>query len=120
MSETNFKLHSDKFKSMQLTSGGAIVAGSMDKVNDTVGVYPVAAAASGEKMGFIFECERITLPKSAGSDTGGAAGAKVYFDNTAKKVTCVASGNTLCGRLIEDADDDDTEAKIAFNGAVAA
>lgn len=113
------KLHSDKFRSMKVTLGGTVTAGAMAKIQDTVGAYALAGD-SGDEVGFIFGCERITLPKNAGSDTGGSAGAKVYFDGSTKKITAVSSGNTLCGRLIEDADDADTEAKVCLNGDLAA
>lgn len=119
MSATAFELRTDKFKSMKLTLGGTKAAGALDKVNDTVGVYPVGGG-SGDQVAFIYSAEKVYVPKDAGSDTGGDAGAKAYFNNSTKKVTAVSSGNTLCGRFLEDAADADTYATIDLNGEVAA
>lgn len=49
------------------------------------------------------------LPKATGAIT---AWAKVYWDNSAKKVTTVVSGNTFVGYAIAVAASNDTEAKI--------
>jgi predicted RecA/RadA family phage recombinase len=48
-----------------------------------------------------------------------AAGAKVYWDNTAKRVTNVASGNTLVGVAVHAVGGgaDETIGRVRLNGA---
>jgi len=52
------------------------------------------------------------LDKSTGAGTAVAQGAKAYWDNSAKKVTGVASGNTHIGYGIVASVDGDTSAVI--------
>jgi len=120
MAETALKLRSPNFKSMLVTApSGGYTAGQMVKVQDTVGV--IVEAIDATKTGsMIYNCEKIVVPKTAGSGITFAVGDKVYFDASAGKVTNVASGNTLCGRANEAGAADDSEIEITLNGDVAA
>lgn len=53
-----------------------------------------------------------SLAKSTGASTGGAQGAKAYWDNSAKKITAVASGNTHVGYFTETCADGDALCKM--------
>jgi predicted RecA/RadA family phage recombinase len=70
-----------------VASGDGVLIGAM---------FGVAATAAAETKEFELCTEGVfELPKKS-ADTP-AAGAKVYWDNTAKEVTTTASGNTLIG-----------------------
>ena len=56
------------------------------------------------------------LTKSSGSNTGGAQGARAYWDDTAKAITAVSTSNTLVGVFAVIAADGDTVARIRLNG----
>lgn len=73
---------------------GSTVAEGAPVVLDTTGVFRIAKA------------------------TGGAltVGQAVFFDNTAKKVTGTATGNTLIGAALEEAGSDATTAVVRLNG----
>lgn len=113
------KLRSPDFESITVVLGATKLAGAMDKVEDTVGVY-VNGGESGDKDALITRCPKIVLPKTAGSLIAFDKGGKVYFDNTAKKVTSVSGGNTLCGRANEAAATTAEEVEVNFNGMVEA
>ena len=110
--------HSD-FDSVIVTLAATKTAGAMDKIEDTVGIY-VNGGASGAKDAFITRCSAVVLPKTDGSLISFTKGDKVYFDDTAKKVTNQSEGNTLIGRANEDAATTATEVEVNFNGAIAA
>lgn len=70
-------------------SGAGLLVGAMFGVAayDALSGAEVEAAIKGQ----------FSLVKATGAGTGGAQGAKAYWDNSAKKVTAVASGNTAIG-----------------------
>jgi predicted RecA/RadA family phage recombinase len=120
MAITGIQLRSSKWRALTYTvAGSAVTAGAMTKLNDTVGVY-FESKSVGEDVAFVYEAEKILLPKAAGSGLTIAQGAKVYFDNSAKTITPTSGGNTLCGRCVVAADADDTTVLVDFNGACAA
>lgn len=45
-------------------------------------------------------------------------GAKVYWDNTARKLTTTASGNTLVGCVTEAKANGDTTARVLLDGVI--
>jgi predicted RecA/RadA family phage recombinase len=52
------------------------------------------------------------------SSDAGAQGAKVYWDNTNKRCTVSASGNTLIGALTKAKVADETTMRVRLNGTV--
>ena len=58
------------------------------------------------------------LDKSTGTGTGGAPGQLAYWDNTAKAITAVATGNTKVGCFFLTAADADVSAAVKLNGTV--
>lgn len=120
MAETNLKLRSSIFASMQVTAPTAgYTAGDMVKVEDTVGVIAETKAATLAAV-LIYKCEKIIVPKVAATGITFAAGDKVYYNATSGAVTSTASGATLCGRALEAAAWNDDEVLIDLNGNVAA
>jgi hypothetical protein len=100
-------------KTMKLTTGEneSLSAGEMTKVHDTIGVVVEDAAPNSEFV-LVYEAEKLVAPKATGQGISLAAGDNVYYDASAKKVTNAASGNTLCGKALEDAGEDDSEVLI--------
>lgn len=91
-----------------LASGQGVLVGAL------FGVATNAAAqgASVEiKRTGVFELPAVT------ADTG-ALGAKIYWDNTARKLTTTATNNTLVGCLAAAKDGDDTTAVVLLDGVV--
>jgi predicted RecA/RadA family phage recombinase len=119
MSISGIQLRSQHYQAMSVTLGGTKVAGAMDKIEDTVGVY-YEGGASGEAVAFVFQADKILLPKADGSGLTIAQGAKIYFDNSAKKVTPTSGGNTLCGRCLSAAGATDTTVLCVLEGHIPA
>lgn len=115
---TALNLRSPNFKSVKVTAPSAgYTAGQIVKVEDTVMVI-VETAALGVVTAGIYQCEKIVLVKATGVTI--TKGDKVYFDASAAKITNVASGNTLCGRALEDAGSSVTSIEIDLEGSLAA
>jgi predicted RecA/RadA family phage recombinase len=90
-----------------VSSGGGALVGALFGV----AVTDVANGAEGE-----FSIEGVyTLPKATGALTQGA---KVYWDNSAKKVTATATDNTLIGCALKAAASGDATAVVRLNGTV--
>ena len=120
MAITGIQMRSEKYRDMIATApSGGVVAGAMDLIDSTVVVY-FETKAVGLLVAAVNGCDKILLPKAAGSALAMPQGSKVYFDNTAKNVTPTAGGNTLCGRVIEAALGADTTVLVDFNGTCAA
>jgi len=121
MAITGIKLRCgpEHWASMIITHSGTIVAGVMAKLNDTVGVY-FSGGDSGDKDAFVYQADKILVPKVAESDQEIAQGAKVYFVAAEAAVTGDSDSNTLCGRCIEAAGALDTTVLISLHGDVAA
>lgn len=58
------------------------------------------------------------LVKATGAGTDAALGAVIYWDNSAKKVTGVSSGNTKIGCVTVAAGTSDAVATVRLNGTV--
>lgn len=122
MAETGLKLGTacpnGDWRSFVVTApSGGVTAGQMDLIEDTVGVYAQTADA-GEDVAFIYEAEKILVPKSTTTGAGEfTAGDKVYFDHTDEEVNNDSGSNYLCGIAVKDADVDDTEVLIDLHGA---
>ncbi len=120
MSETALKVRSKSFASIPYVAPtGGVDAGDMIAVEDTVLVAIEDAAFGANAMG-IYSCERIVVPKVAGTGKTLAAGQKVYFKSASGAVTGDSTSNTLCGRAREAADAADTEVEIDLKGNLVA
>jgi predicted RecA/RadA family phage recombinase len=110
---------SDKTKSITITApSGGVVAGAMDFIGDTIGVY-YETKAVGLDVAMCISAHKILLPKIAGSGLTIAQGAKLYFTDGEAGVRGTAGG-TLCGRALKAAAADDDTILAVFNGEVAA
>ncbi|MBE3126195.1 MAG: DUF2190 family protein [Acidobacteria bacterium] len=98
---------------------GGVVGGAMNLIGATVVVY-FETKAVGLLVAGVIGCDKILLPKIAGSALAMAQGSKVYYDNSAKAVTPTIGANTLCGRVIEAALGPDATVLVDFNGTVQA
>jgi hypothetical protein len=93
-----------------------VVAGQMDLIHDTVGVY-MQDAATGVDVTFCYHAEKIEVPKILGSTYGiFAAGDKVFFDHTNADVESDSSGNLWCGICVKAAGAADTYVLIDLKG----
>ena len=85
-----------------VTSGQALLFGA---------IFGVASTTQAEGKRVAVQVEGVfTLPKATGN--GLTEGQKAYWDDTAKKITGTASGNTLVGHAVEAADTAATEAVV--------
>jgi len=113
--ETGLKLRTklESAKTLKARTGESetVDAGEMIAVHDTIGVV-VEDAAENSEFVLVYEAEKIVAPKATGTGINFAAGDSVYYDAAAKNVTNASSGNTLCGRALEDAGDNDAEVLI--------
>lgn len=121
---TNFKLRSDvekaTYNEIKKTTTGDKTAGTMEAVNDVVGVW-VNDSDSGDDNVLVYEASKIVVPCVAipsGSTADYTVGSKVYFDSSAAEVTAESSGNTLCGICVEDGTAADEEIMIHLMGAL--
>lgn len=105
------KLESAKTLKLSTGENETYSAGEMLKVHDTIGVVVEDAAANSEFV-LVYEAEKIVAPKATGQGISLTAGDNVYYDASAKKVTNASSGNTLCGKALEDAGDNAAEVLI--------
>ena len=120
MAATNLNLRSSIFASMIVTAPTAgYTAGQMVKIEDTVGVIAETKAATLDAV-LIYKCEKIVVPKVAGTGITFAAGDKVYYRAASAAVTNASTGNTLCGRALEAAGASATTVLIDLTGNIAA
>ena len=91
-----------------VTSGDGMLVGSLFAVATTTAAN--GAAVEGMTQGVV----RLT---ALGTDVG-ALGAKVYWDNTNKRVTVTATSNTLIGCLTVAKTSGQTTAVVRLNGTV--
>lgn len=91
-----------------VASGGGFLVGSLFAV-------ALSAAANGASV----QAQRggvWTLPKLQADDV--SVGAKLYWDNTNKRLTLTSSGNTLVGAAIAAAGTSATTVSVMLDGAV--
>ena len=120
MAATNLNLRSNVFASFIVTAPTAgYTAGQMVKIEDTVGVIAETVSA-GKSTALIYKCEKIVVPKVAGTGITFAAGDKVYYRAASAAVTNASSSNTLCGRALEAAGASATTVLIDLTGNLAA
>lgn len=94
------------------TSGSTITSGSGVLVGAWLGV--ALADIANTQTGSVQIANVFTLPK-LGTDTV-AQGAALYWDNTNKRLTTTASGNTLAGRAAAAAGSGVATVQIRLNG----
>jgi predicted RecA/RadA family phage recombinase len=120
MAATALNLRSNIFASMVVTAPSAgYTAGQMVKIEDTVGVIAETKTV-GQDAVLIYKCDKILVPKVAGTGIIFAAGDKVYYRAASSAVTNASSSNTLCGRALEAAGATDDEVLIDLTGNLAA
>jgi len=105
------RLESAKTLKATTGTGETLSAGAMTVVGNTLGVVVEDAGTSSDFV-LVYEAEKIVAPKATGTGRTLAAGANVYYDAAAKKVTDVATGNTKCGKALEAAGGSDDEVLI--------
>lgn len=103
-------------KVLNLTApAGGVTAGKGYKIGSLFVVAVADAAASAQFQG---AAEGIyTLDKTA--PEAWTEGAKLYWDNSGKKVTTTSSTNLFIGNAAKAADSADTEGDVRLNGAPA-
>lgn len=72
-------------------------------------------AVAGALQGQAAEIRRFGaygMPKATGTGTGGSEGAAAYWDNGAKKVTAVSSGNTRVGAFLATCTDNASTCQV--------
>lgn len=89
-----------------VSSGGAALVGGFFGI----AVTDLANAEVGE-----FALDGVYSITALGTDTG-SVGAKVYWDNTNKRITTTASGNSLVGALTVAKASGETTATVRLNG----
>lgn len=103
-----------KGDTVSVTAPAALASGQGVLVGALFGVAAHAAAQGAPvevvRKG-VFELSAVT------ADTG-AVGAKMYWDNNARKLTTTATNNSLVGALIAAKDGDDTTATVLLDGAI--
>jgi predicted RecA/RadA family phage recombinase len=100
--------------SLPLPAPYAVASGGSALIGAIVAVALVDLAQGA--IGTFFLDGTYQFPKNTGSNTGGVVGGKAYWDNTAKKYTAVATGNTLAGIFSEVCTDAATTCKVRLSG----
>lgn len=101
------KNYVQKGENLTLAAPHAVNSGDGALIGSIFGVASVKLA-NAETGAFVTEGV-FDLPKATGAIT---AGAKVYWDNTAKNVTTTAASNTLIGVATQAAGSGDATARV--------
>lgn len=97
-------------KTIEVTLAAAITSGAALLIGTLLGVA-VTSGGIGDVV--VFNVEGVyTLPKDTSTV---AVGVAIYWDDTAKKVTTTASGNTLIGKAWEAAATGVTEVAVKLS-----
>lgn len=102
-------------KSLNLIAPYAVSSGGGALVGATFG-FASTDLASGEEGAFQIEGV-YTHAKATGASTGGAQGARAYWNNTSKNITAVSTSNTLIGVFTAICTDADAICTVRLNGA---
>ena len=97
-------------KSIDYTPGADVAAGDVVVQNDLLGVAKLDIAAN--TLGALAVTGVFDVPKATGAGTAIGAGAKVYWNATAKQATTTATGNKYLGKTIKAAVDADATVRI--------
>ncbi len=122
--ETGLKLRTklESAKSLTFTNAATnatYAAGAMTVIGSTIGVAVENVGTSGQAASdtypngpdgvLVYEAEKIVLAKETGAGMDFSAGDVIYYDAANKRVTATSTGNTACGRVLEDASTSATE-----------
>lgn len=102
-------------KNLTLTApGGGVVSGTVYLIGSLLVVATVTASEGESFVGLVTGVISYTKPGSQ----AWTEGAKVYWDNSAKKFTTTSSGNTLAGVAVEAVGSgaDETTGKLRLDG----
>jgi predicted RecA/RadA family phage recombinase len=92
----------------------ALTGGQAAKIGTLFGVA-CGDAASGAQVeldrGGVFDIAAVTAETAT-------TGAKIYWDDTARRLTTTVSGNTLVGCLVAPKSGTDSTARVLLDGAV--
>ena len=91
----------------ELPSGSVIV------LNDLVGITKRPLVAG--ELGSLHVVGVFDFPKATGSDTAIGAGENVYWDSGNSQATTSASGNTLMGKAVVAAGNDDANVRVRLS-----
>lgn len=91
-----------------VASGGGFLVGALFAVACTSALS--GAEVEGKTTG-VFDITALN------TDTG-SIGTKMYWDNTNKRLTTTASGNTLVGALVAAKANGDTTARVKLDGVI--
>lgn len=80
-------------------------------------LFGVAACDAGNGMQVEIERTGVFDIMAVTADTG-AQGAKIYWDNTARRLTTTAANNTMVGMLTWAKGSNDATARVLLDGAV--
>lgn len=108
----NFIQHGER---LDLAAPYAVTSGQGALVGATFGVA-MTDLASGATGAFTVS-GAFTLTKATGASTGGAQGARAYWNNTSRNVTAVSTSNTLIGVFLSTCADGDATCAVRLNGA---
>jgi predicted RecA/RadA family phage recombinase len=97
-------------KSIDYTPGADVAAGDVVVQNDLLGVAKLDIAAN--TLGALAVTGVFDVPKATGAGTAIGAGAKVYWNATAKQATTTATGNKYLGKTIKAAVDADATVRV--------
>jgi predicted RecA/RadA family phage recombinase len=97
-------------KSIDYTPGADVAAGDVVVQNDLLGVAKLDIAAN--TLGALAVIGVFDVPKATGAGTAIGAGAKVYWNATAKQATTTATGNKYLGKTIKAAVDADATVRV--------
>ncbi len=120
MAITGLQNHADMdrcWTNAVVAPSGGYTQGQMVMINDVVGVIMTAADA-GELATFLYKSPSITVPCAIAATGSYEDKAKVYFDATNAEVNETASGNTLCGVVVEQPATGAEEVQIALDGTL--
>ncbi|MBK68019.1 MAG: hypothetical protein CMP22_07820 [Rickettsiales bacterium] len=90
---------------------GGVVSGTPVLIG-TILCVPVTSADEGD----VFAADVVGVYEIAKATGALTEGAKVYWDNSAKKVTATASGNTLVGVAVEGVASGAETVKVRLDG----
>jgi predicted RecA/RadA family phage recombinase len=99
---------------IDFTAAGTVTAGTGVLIGTRLGI-PVTSGVSGDKIALAVEGV-FEHAKNTGAGTALTVGGIVYWDDAAKKITGVASGNTAIGWAVEAAATGDTTGKVKLLG----
>ena len=96
--------------SIDYTPGSNVAAGDVVPQGDLVGIAKRDIVANA--LGALAVTGVFDVPKATGAGSAIAAGAKVYWNATAKQATTTATGNKYLGKTVGAAADGDATVRV--------